>query len=271
MAKEKRDVSQVEFAENPPKWVKESDIDLIKGNDDIKSVIEFFVVNSPCANVSARGVDLTQYLWNEKNPPKNKYLYNSLLSAADLIENESLFIGEGADKTQVLFKTSGMGKDFYERYTTNRIALLSGGNLIIDIFRVIRNCFAHCRFTIISLEDDYIIAMENGTAAGKHFEVKARLLLKLSVLIEWIRIIKEDYYKENEYNKKIESEIDGTLLDVIREYGDYKTDEIIEKVPYPKSDVIKAKKRLVGKGLIHYSRKEKRWMVFLEETNGKTN
>ena len=227
--KKKRDLSHVEFAEHPPKWVKPFDISFIRENEDIREVINFFVVNSPCANVSARGIDLTAYNWKEKNPPKGKYLYDRLLSVADLVENESLFIGESVDKTKELFSTASMQDDFWQKYTSNRIAIVNGGNLIMTIFKVIRNCFAHCRFTIISINNDYIIAMENGVASKERFEVKGRLILKLSTLVEWVRIIKEGHSEAEEKERNYYSKIENAILELIRNNGHEDIKSIIKK------------------------------------------
>ena len=272
MSKEgKRDLSNVEFAEHPPKWVKPSDLSFIKENDDIKGVIDFFVVHSPCINVSARGLDLTKHLWKESNPPKNKYLYNRLLSVANLKENDTLFIGESAEKTKDLFQAANMDVDFWNKYTTNRIALINSGNLIMTIFRVIRNCFAHCRFTVIPYNDDHIIAMENGIASADRFEVKARLILKLSTLVEWVRIVKEEHSEEEGYERKLAIQVENELLDVIRLYGHEKINDIIEKVSFDKKTVKEAKKRLITNEIIKYSRKKKKWIIVSEDEDEQTN
>ena len=269
--RKKRDLSHVEFAEHPPKWVKQSDVSFIRETEDIREVIRFFVVNSPCANVSARGIDLTKYNWREKNPPKDKYLYNRLLSVAELFENDSLFIGESVDTTKDLFSTAGMKDDFWRKYTSNRIAIVNGGNLIMTIFKVIRNCFAHCRFTVVSHNVDYIIAMENGVASGERFEVKGRLILKLSTLVEWIRIIKEEHSDAEEHERSIAIQVEAALMNVIRVHGNEKIYEIIDKVPFDKSIVKEAKKRLITNGVIEYSSKEKKWIIVSEEENEQTN
>lgn len=269
--KRKRDLSHVEFAEHPPKWVKPSDVSFIRENEDIREVIRFFVVNSPCANVSAREIDLTEYNWREKNPPKDKYLYNRLLSVAELVENDSLFIGESVDTTKDLFSTAGMKDDFWRKYTSNRIAIVNGGNLIMTIFKVIRNCFAHCRFTIIPYNDVFVIAMENGLASADRFEVKARLILKLSTLVEWVRIVKEEHNEEEKYERKNAIQVETALLDVIRLHGHEKIDDIIEKVSFDKLIVKEAKKRLITNGVIEYSPKKKKWIILSEKENGQTD
>ena len=262
--KKKRDISHVEFADHPPTWVKMSDLTFVKRNNDMQTVLDFFVVHSPCSNVSARGIDLTAYNWSDNNPPKGKYLYNKILSVADLVENQTLFIGEGVDKTKDLFIQAGMDSDFWNKISSNRIALVPNGNLIMTIFKIIRNCFAHCRFTIVPLNDDFLIAMENGVAKANRFEVKSRMILKLSTLIEWIRIIKEDYSEAEKQEQQYAKQVEAALLDVIRNNDYQDTDDMISKVDYSRKDVKAAKKRLITLKIIEYSRKEKRWVILSE-------
>ena len=262
-------ITNIEIAEHPPTWIKAADIAFIRNNDAIKDVIDFFVVYSPCANVSARGMDLTQYYWKEKNPTKGKYLYNKILSTAGLVENETLFFSESLSNTEELFARARMGKDFCQAYTDNRVALVSNGNLIMSIFRAIRNCLAHCRFTIILDYEDPIIAMENGEPIGKEkegkqFQVKARMLLKLSTLKEWIRIVKEDHAKADEEELIYEKEVEKSLLEAIRNENYSNTDDLISKINYSKNDVKDAKKKLISRDIIKYSRKEKRWIILSE-------
>lgn len=259
--KKEQDLYCVEFAEHPPLWVKESDLAFINENQDVKDVIRFFVVNSPCPNVSARGIDLTQYNWEDKNPPKDGYLYNKLLSVAGLVENKTLFVHKKADKTKELFAQANMSENFWHEITSNRIAIINSGNLIQTIFRMIRNCFAHCRFTIIHQENDYLVAMENGVAAKENFNVKGRIVLKLSTMIEWIRIVKEGYIEAENIEQQHAQQIEKALLDVIRRKDYTDTRDMIKKVNFKKKEVEAAKCRLITQGIIKYSRSEKKWII----------
>ena len=119
--------------------------------------------------------------------------------------------------------------------------------------------------------DDFVVAMENGLASADHFEVKARLVLKLSTLVEWVRIVKEEHGEEEEYERKIAIQVETALLNVIRLHGNEKIDDIIEKVSFDKLIVKEAKKRLITDGVIEYSRKKKKWIILSEEENGQTD
>lgn len=263
-----KDLSCIEFAEHPPFWVKESDLAFINENQDIKDVIKFFVVNSPCPNVSARGIDLTQYGWKEKNPSKGSYLYNRLLAAAGLMENETLFVHGKADKTKELFLEAKMSENFCCEVSTNRIAIINGGNLIITIFRAIRNCLAHCRFTITAQDGVFLLAMENGVATKDRLKVKARIVLKLSTMMEWVRIIREDCVKAEENERRYATQVENMLLNIIQS-GDYtNTRDMIKKLNCKKSDAEAAKKRLLTQGIIKYSQSEKKWIIIEECERG---
>ena len=138
--KRKVDKGKLELSVAVPKWVRP--IEACGIDEEVLKIVRFFVVNSPCKGVSARGIGLQSYGWKDQNPPKNGYLQNRLLEVANLEMNRNLFIGSKREDMKKVFADASMGSDFCDAFSSNRAAFLSSKNLITDLFRAIRNSFA---------------------------------------------------------------------------------------------------------------------------------
>lgn len=93
MAEKKRhkpvDKTKIEYVEPKPSWIKAVKVN--DPNDVMGSIIQFFLVESPCKGVSSRGISLLDYGWADSVPPKSGYLHRRLLEVANLCDGSTLF------------------------------------------------------------------------------------------------------------------------------------------------------------------------------------
>ena len=57
----KVDKNKLEYGNHPPEWITSKEIAYI---EEIGEIIRFFVVNSPCKGISARGMTFEEYGWS---------------------------------------------------------------------------------------------------------------------------------------------------------------------------------------------------------------
>lgn len=64
-------------------------------------------------------------------------------------------------------------------------------NDFLSICYHIRNALAHGRFAMYSLSNnaDTMFVLEDGVKKGSEFQVRSRMILKQSTLLNWIKII----------------------------------------------------------------------------------
>ena len=145
MGKKQVDIEKLEMTEFIPNWI--SDGDILNMDEDTRKIIYFFVAETPCKNESARGKTLSQYGWENDDPPKEGNFEEGLFEIAGLTK-ENLFFESKREKMKERFNETGMTGAFYEKLGGNFIVSLVNRNRVLDIFRHIRNSIAHLRYEI---------------------------------------------------------------------------------------------------------------------------
>lgn len=264
MSGQKPDQSKLEFANHPPKWVGDLDSPLL--SPEIKSALEFYVAYCPCKGVSARGVNFSQYGWSSDNPKKNDYLYKRLFEVAGLEVGRNLFVGKKREDEKALFASASMGSNFYAECNGNRIAVISSGNLILDLCRSLRNGIAHCRFDFFKHGNDIYLALENGETRGNQFEVKARYFISVSVLSSWVEVIKNEsgiekrLIEEERIREQVEiEELAGRALKLIEAGRMHRVADLETNLGFSKKDCGRVVGYLKSQGLAEYSNNKKCW------------
>lgn len=252
MGKKQVDIEKLEMTEFIPNWI--SDGDILNMDEDTRKIIYFFVAETPCKNESARGKTLSQYGWENDDPPKEGNFEEGLFEIAGLTK-ENLFFELKREKMKERFNETGMTGAFYEKLGGNFIVSLVNRNRVLDIFRHIRNSIAHLRFDIKNTELGTFFIFEDGAQNGKKFEVKARMILKKETLLKWIEWIKTG----TEEVKKQTQEMDNKILEFVKNNSVQSMEEISEKLKYRKNKVENAIKRLKEQNKIEY--KNKKWNV----------
>jgi len=180
MAKQKKDESEYIHADFPAKWIKDTIDEKLK-NKDFGKILDFFVIHTPCEELSARAKTLDSYQW------KNTY---SLKKEMHIVPaKDSIFsFGEKWEEMKDSLNEVSLQKNFPSDLETERGCFYkkSKQNQLECIFYHIRNCFAHGRFNISVNNEDWTFVMEDW---GRNNRVSARMILKQSTLLKWIKII----------------------------------------------------------------------------------
>ena len=165
------------------KWINNKILNDV--DDDFKKLFIFYVINTPCKNVSGRGVDLTEYGWDEKilHSKLNKYL----LEVAGLKKGVTFAI-ENIRNMRMSCETISLMENFYENRNTERIVMYDKcSNEFLSICYHVRNSFAHGQFEMYEDRDEITFVMEDFSTHDN--AVSARMVLKKSTLLKWIEIL----------------------------------------------------------------------------------
>lgn len=254
------DKSKLEFASHPPAWAREL---TEEEETSIREIYKFFVVNTPCKDISALSIPLTKYGWDDDTPPKDGYLQKRILESAGLDLGTTLFIGTQREDMKELFGTAAMDAAFGDTYDTNRIAILNDGNLLMALFRNLRNAFAHCRFTLKKLPEDVLFIMENGAVSGSNCEIKSRMLIKKSTFVEWIHIITTEADTEKAVIKAEQDAFANNIVSIVSSKEIKSIAQLAEEMGIEVSVIEKFTRN--NRDMIEYSRHEKKWILCSSE------
>lgn len=161
-------------------------------DDDLKRIIIFYVINTPCVKESSSSISMSEYGWN-KEVWGNGTLKNELLSVADLEKDKTLFVCKKLSDMKSVFEKAKMKKGFQKNQKVEKVAFYKTGrysNEMMNIFLHIRNSLAHGRLAMYECgKDDVMFALEDGVHQKEYFEVRSRMILKKSTLLKWIDIV----------------------------------------------------------------------------------
>lgn len=158
----------------------------------LKEILPFYVINTLQENYSYRGIPITNYGWPD-NIWNTGDLKEQLFHVANLSMGYNLFVAERLEDMSDICSQAHLDSNFYQYRDQERIAIYvnSKSNLVLSIFKHIRNSFAHGRFVMYSLGDDTMFVMESVDNSRQGLVLKARLVLRASTLIRWMEIIKK--------------------------------------------------------------------------------
>lgn len=179
------------FTNQNPLWLQE--IAPPKFNDkDLFRIVVFFVFHSPCPKQSARGKTLHDYKWND--PWKEPYYLNKQLKESSS-NPDLMFSFSNYEKADSAFRLAELGDDFPSNLSKERICVYdSEKNQFMSVFRHIRNAFAHGRLNMVDVNDECIFVLEDIAKRPKKGDpnqrkVSARMILRKSTLLKWIKLI----------------------------------------------------------------------------------
>ena len=164
-------------------------------SEEFSRIFRFFVVNSPIDGLSSRQISLADHGW--KTPWRKPYSLRKQLN--HLANNHALIFSaqkydqihaEMAKADLLEFPPKDTKKERVCIYNNQRVQYLS-------VFYHIRNALAHGRFNII----DDVLVMEDAAQRKKWMApgmktCSARMVLRISTLINWIELIENG---EKEY------------------------------------------------------------------------
>lgn len=158
----------------------------------LKEIFPFYVVNTLHESYSFRSIPATEYGWPD-NVWNTGTLKEQLFYVSNLTVGHNLFVVDRLEDMSDVCDTAHMNDCFYKDHDKEKIVVYvnSKSNLILSIFKHIRNAFAHGRFVMYPVGEDFMFIMESVDASRQGLVVKARMILRASTLIRWMDIIKK--------------------------------------------------------------------------------
>lgn len=115
MAKQKKDESEYIHVDFSAKWIKEPIDEKLK-NEDFRKLLDFFVIHTPCEELSARAKSLDSYQW------ENTYLLKKEMRLAPA--KESIFsFGEKWEEMKDALKEVKLQENLPSDLDTERCCL----------------------------------------------------------------------------------------------------------------------------------------------------
>lgn len=107
-----------------PGWIKKRVPDNY-ADDVLKDLIMFYVINTPCDDLSSSGIKLTEYGWG-KDVWKNDRLKNYLFSIAGLERNSSFAVASKTDEMKLSVRRHHLKKIFIKTEAKNELLSIRG-------------------------------------------------------------------------------------------------------------------------------------------------
>lgn len=185
-----------EIAPLNPGWIKRVVPDSY-ADDGLKKIIMFYVINTPCIQLSSSAIPLKKYGW-PCNVWKKGELRKQLFDVAGLELGDTVVIAKKASDMKKVCKKANLDKNFHKSRQIERIAIYLGNyNTFLSICYHIRNSLAHGRLAMYENEEKEIIfALEDGIRKNGKFSVRSRMILKKSTLLKWIDILQRNDIQE---------------------------------------------------------------------------
>ena len=178
------------YSSHHPGWVKRNRVPAEFGDDDLKRIILFYVFNTPCEQLSSSSIPLQNYGWT-KTVWQNNALKDLLFSVAELKRDETFVVAKNVYDMKDACQTAKLAGKFQNQRDFERIAIYKPANYpeFMAVFYHIRNALAHGRLAMYKHGEDVIFALEDGVKKGDKFQIRSRMVLKKSTLLQWIKII----------------------------------------------------------------------------------
>lgn len=156
----------------------------IKKNHDLTKILDFYVWNCPVEGVVPHAKTFEMLGFDKSY--KFKSLKNSIRCSGNV--KIPYITSTRKDMSATLQDEN----QYNSRKFSEIIILLKHSSSVSDLFRCIRNAFAHGTFYMEKERDkaDYFLFLENRNSSN---EINARIVLKSSTLLRWIKIINKGY------------------------------------------------------------------------------
>lgn len=179
-------------------------------DDEWLSIIVFYVFHSPVSGVSARGKLLSDFQWGAKNrlSTDSRTLGLRLMKYAGMDEKKFQCVENNWKLRQSLSENGLI--DFPKDWSDVRLTYYCPKKedekyerKYENLFRHIRNAFAHGRVALHDSDTETYIALEDVNYTNNEYRVTARMILSKSILLRWMRVIQVGpFTSEEELNKE---------------------------------------------------------------------
>ena len=170
-------------------------------------ILDFFVVNTICEKLSCKGQNLKETAWGKdiwKKGELRKELLGSIDNQSQTNQPSVFFAKNYSDLTDGI-NNLNIGKDFYKQ-REEKILVYCKNNLtqIENIFYHLRNAFAHGRFNIYEHKKQryYVFEAAQVNLSKETAKLQARIILKETTLLNWIKIINNPPQEERKSTSK---------------------------------------------------------------------
>jgi len=193
----------IETAPANPGWIKKKVPDEY-ADEGLQRIILFYVINTPCIELSSSGIDISTYGWS-KDVWRNEKLKKVLFGVANLERGKSFVVAKRTTDMKQACKRAQMDKRFHDNRAVERIVIFKNKeNEFLSLCSHIRNSLAHGRLAMYQGPNDEIIfALEDGIKKSGYFEVRSRMILKKSTLLNWINIIEAGKISEESLSEEL--------------------------------------------------------------------
>ena len=172
-----------------PSWIQEKKFNK-RELEILKEILPFYIINTLHESYSYRSIGVSEYGW-PLNIWNTRVLKDQLFHVANLTLNHNLFVVDTLSDMSNFCMRAHFGDDFYQYKDQERIVVYDNHtNIVLSIFKHIRNALAHGRFVMYPMGDDYMFAMESVDNHKEALVLKARMILRASTLINWMNIIR---------------------------------------------------------------------------------
>lgn len=179
-----------------PRWLSEIPKTILE-EDDFKSIYLFYVLQTPCSDLSSRSKTITSQGWTK---PWRKPFYLNRQLKQEATNYNLLFSAAQYDALYDVLRKSDLLQFPPENIVDERVSFYDNKkNQFMSTFYHLRNGLAHGRFNIIQLENDWIFVLEDVAPHKDHMKrVSSRMIIKKSTLLRWMELIRNG---EKEYTK----------------------------------------------------------------------
>lgn len=163
-------------------------------NKNFQKILEFFLFQCPVRHKSIRSRTFQDHGWQERYFSVLQY---RLKNASD---NEIKFYRVPVSNLRQTLEVTNQLAEVDCSYEV--VIYHDSDNSMLTLFGAIRNAFAHGSFQIKTFGKIRFFCLENRTPPTSsqpdyyQEEVRARLVLKETTLLNWIRIIEEGYQRD---------------------------------------------------------------------------
>lgn len=188
-----------EYTSLNPGWIKKKVPDSY-ADDDLRRIILFYVINTPCTDLSSSGIPLKEYGWG-KDCWKNNKLKNRLFACANLERDKTFFVAKKTNDMKIMCEKAKVKDGFHKRREKEKVVIYKPYKYTSEFMAVlyhIRNALAHGRLAMYEIKDslDIIFVLEDGVKDKEQFQVRSRMILRKSTLLKWIDIFENKEKKE---------------------------------------------------------------------------
>lgn len=214
MSETRGELNGYEITSISPGWIKRK-VPQEYADDGLKRIVLFFVINTPCEDLSSSSIALSQYGW-EKNVWKKVELKKKLLEIAGLERGVTFLPVKKINNMKEACKIIDMGKGFHKKRNKEKIVFYKPNRYseFLAVFYHIRNSLAHGRLTMYPIKNtkdsNIMFVLEDGVKKNGEFQVRSRMILKKTTLLSWIDVLERKETLENAtQTAQTETKVDG--------------------------------------------------------------